>query len=240
MCNNSKLNRIRENNKHWDNKFGVVDHEEFDDLTWRAKEQTEAFEKELLYKPLPVKAIEGVGADAEVVTNARGGKQSKTPMAMHLLDPEFLKSWADDCSKALEYTDRDDCVCVDDEDDENHRCYEAIFYIAMFMQTKDKYFIQYAADVLEMDSLKQIIKIAEVLQYGASRYKANNWRLIPQEEHINHALIHIVAQISGDTQDKHLDHALCRLMMAYATEQSDDFEYNYYVDNDVTKVHEEG
>ena len=29
--------------------------------------------------------IEGVGKDAEIVTNEKGGKQSKAPMAMHLI-----------------------------------------------------------------------------------------------------------------------------------------------------------
>ena len=36
------------------------------------------------------KVIDGVGEDAEVITNANGGKQSKSPMALHLVDPKFL------------------------------------------------------------------------------------------------------------------------------------------------------
>ena len=32
----------------------------------------------------------------------------------------------------------------------------------------------------------------------------------------------------GDTQDNHLDHALCRLMMAYATNKSENFDYKGY------------
>ena len=74
------------------------------------------------------------------------------------------------------------------------------------------------------------MSIAKVLQYGADRYAPNNWRLIPQEEHINHALIHIVAHLAGDTQDEHIDHALCRLMMAYATDKSAGFAYGAYID----------
>ena len=34
--------------------------------------------------------IDGVGKDADIVTNGNGGMQSKSPMAMHLLDPDFL------------------------------------------------------------------------------------------------------------------------------------------------------
>ena len=56
-----------------------------------------------------------------------------------------------------------------------------------------------------------------------------NWRLIPQEEHINHALIHYYAAMVGDTQDEHIQHCMCRLMMAYATEKSKNFDYSRYI-----------
>lgn len=231
--------------KQWDDKFGMInvcDHEEFDELTWqkdseqdilddftqRMKEFREAREKDL---DLRIK-IEGVGKDAEVVTNAKGGKQSKAPMAMHLLDPQFLKEWASDKADELEYFDRNDCITVDDADKDNYNCYRAIEFIARFMENTDVdncSNLQWALDYLCDDPIETITAIARVLQYGASRYKANNWRLIPQEEHINHALIHIIAHLMGDTQDEHIDHALCRLMMAYATEKSEGFQYNSYV-----------
>lgn len=46
--------------------------------------------------------IEGVGKDAEIVTNEKGGKQSKAPMAMHLIDPEFLRRWFQDNNRVIE------------------------------------------------------------------------------------------------------------------------------------------
>jgi len=58
--------------------------------------------------------------------------------------------------------------------------------------------------------------LTEVLAYGASKYKRDNWRLIDTESHLNHAMIHIFAYMSGNTQDDHLPHAFCRLMMALA------------------------
>ena len=61
------------------------------------------------------------------------------------------------------------------------------------------------------------------------KYEANNWRLIPQEEHINHALIHYYAAMVGDTQDEHIQHCMCRLMMAFATEKSENFDYSRYI-----------
>lgn len=183
--------------------------------------------KEKLTMENKVKVIDGVGQDAEIVTNEKGGKQSKSPMALHLVDAHFLHGWAGDALKTLEYTDSDDCVCVDNP--ERYALYLAINNIALYMIDCNHQYLDAAMIELEADNIKQLTRIAKVLQYGAERYEANNWRLIPQEEHINHALIHIIAELSGDTQDDHIDHALCRLMMAYSTTKSEDFEYGAYV-----------
>jgi hypothetical protein len=173
--------------------------------------------------------IEGVGKDAEIVTNEKGGKQSKAPMAMHLIDPQFLAWFAANKAEELSYFDENENYIVDDEDREKHNCYRTIERIAQYMIVGGNLPLVHAIDCLEPDEVKQMIRIAKVLQYGASRYAPNNWRLIPQEEHINHALIHLIAAVAGDTQDDHIDHAMCRLMMAYATEKSKGFEYNRYV-----------
>lgn len=196
----------------WGDKFGLLEtpRHEFDDLKR--------------------KVIDGVGQDAEIVTNSAGGKQSKSPMAMHLLDPNFLREFAHDRAEALEYEDEGESTTVDEENISQYVCYRAIENIADFMITDDTKFLVWAMDDLECEELVQVMKIAKVLQYGASRYKANNWRLIPQEEHINHALIHITAYLAGDTQDDHIGHALCRLMMAYATKKSSDFDYGVYIE----------
>lgn len=159
--------------------------------------------------------LEGVGRDAEVITNENGGKQSKTPMALHLVDPEFLKEWIDN---ELEHVPTCD-----------HNLFKAMYNIALFMQSYDKSYLKIAMGRLASSSVDILIRIAKVLQYGAERYEPNNWRLIPQESHINHALIHILAEIMGDKQDSHIDHALCRLMMAMSTSKSPWFDYNDYV-----------
>ncbi len=154
--------------------------------------------------------IEGVGKDAEVVTNAKGGKQSKSPMAMHLIDPHFLEH------------------LLFQIDDKYEPYREAIREITRFMILKDKEFLLQAMIFLTTSECDTLIRIAKVLQEGAEHYAPNNWRLIPQEEHINHALIHLLAAEMGDTQDNHIDHALCRLMMAYATQCSPNFSYTEY------------
>jgi hypothetical protein len=56
--------------------------------------------------------------------------------------------------------------------------------------------------------------VAEVLKGGAEKYGPDNWRRIPVAEHLNHAMTHILAYFAGDTQDHHLEHAACRMMMA--------------------------
>jgi hypothetical protein len=63
---------------------------------------------------------------------------------------------------------------------------------------------------------KAMFKLAEVLQYGATKYERDNWRKIPAEEHLNHAFQHAFAWMSGDTQDDHAGHFLCRAMMFVA------------------------
>ncbi len=197
----------------WDNKFGFVEvkgnSSEFSDLedsyTDRMKEQDKArMEGEVI-------KISGVGKDAEIVVNERGGRQSKSPMAMHLVDPTFLQHW---------FESEGDTV---------------IKHITNFMTEGDKADLIGAVFELNCDYGKTtnedeaIITIAKVLQEGATKYKANNWRLIPQEEHINHALIHYMAHKLGDTQDTHLEHCMCRLMMAYATEKSENFDYTKFI-----------
>lgn len=170
---------------------------------------------------IPVKTLEGVGQDAEIVTNKQGGKQSKSPMALHLVDPHFLKEWS---------------ITTDHNTPVPHYLFEAITDIADFMITGEHDYLDDAMVVLEFNDIQRLVRIAKVLQYGADRYEPNNWRLIPQESHINHALIHILAEILGDTQDDHIDHALCRLMMAICTSKSPNFSYTDYVSSDKNTV----
>jgi hypothetical protein len=65
---------------------------------------------------------------------------------------------------------------------------------------------------------RALLAVAAVVRRGLTRYKPNNWRLISREDHLNHALTHIVAFNAGDRSDEHLEHAACRLLMALETE----------------------
>lgn len=100
--------------------------------------------------------LKGVGTDAEIITNAAGGQQSKAEYAFHLIDREAL------------------------------------------------------------------FALAEVLQYGATRYAPDNWRKISSADHFNHMMIHAMAHQQGDKQDDHLGHMFCRAMMFYATAKAEE------------------
>lgn len=158
--------------------------------------------------------FEGMGVDAEMVTNENGGKQSKSPAAIHLIDPLFL---GNECEDILSELDKP-CSIL-----------EAIKLICWGMYHQEKNGFTAAASTLEPDFSKRLMMIGKILQYGATRYAPNNWRLIPQEEHVNHALLHLLALYSGDKQDDHLSHALTRLMMASATEVSKGFSYTEFI-----------
>ena len=153
--------------------------------------------------------VNGVGKDAEIVTNSKGGKQSKSPMAMYLVDPIFLYNHINNYTTG------------------NNKIEEAIKDISVYMSSGDGVLLHRAIDMLA-DKAISLVEISKILQYGAERYAPNNWRLIPREDHINHALVHLVSELAGDKQDDHIPHAMCRLMMAIATIESDGFSYTEY------------
>lgn len=66
---------------------------------------------------------------------------------------------------------------------------------------------------------KALLALAKVMEEGAAKYTRDNWRKISREDHLNHAVIHIMAYWAGDRQDDHLEHAFTRLMMALATKE---------------------
>lgn len=159
--------------------------------------------------------FEGMGTDAEMVTNENGGKQSKAPAALHLVDPAFLSIT---CNKKIMQQGDEACDIL-----------LCIRQVCTYMRTLNINYLYVASETLEPDFSKRLMMIGKTLQYGATRYAPNNWRLIPQEEHVNHALLHLLALYSGDKQDDHLSHALTRLMMASATEVSKGFSYTEFI-----------
>lgn len=64
--------------------------------------------------------------------------------------------------------------------------------------------------------VRALFAMARVQKQGDAKYGAGNWRGIDIDDHVNHALSHLLAWVAGDISDDHLVHALCRV--AYAVE----------------------
>lgn len=172
--------------------------------------------------------IEGVGKDAEVEVNETGGLQSKSPAFLHLIDPDFLaQSLSQEYVRNMEehYIDGRDTIRV------KNNCIDAVIAITDYEKTTNVLFLYKALGILEEQTITRLFKIGSVLQYGATKgnggkgYPINNWRKINRESHINHALVHLLSCIAGDTQDDHIEHALCRLQMAISTKETEGFHY---------------
>lgn len=81
-----------------------------------------------------------------------------------------------------------------------------------------------------------LLELGKVLALGDSLYNKGgcaigeeNWRLIPQLDHLNHALTHIIQHMhelqyginrSEPDAGQHLSHAMCRLMFALGSQSS--------------------
>lgn len=147
-----------------------------------------------------------VGPDAPIVENELGGKQSKAIGAFHLIDPGFLygifsaKYWQM-ATPVISYMDGE----IDKDDMVDRLIWDR-----------------------EDDEKRDIVlMIAKTMEYGIGRYKLNNWRLIPEEDHLNHALTHLFMAEIDNTDDDHIAHFYTRIMMAYATKPSKEFERGY-------------
>lgn len=77
--------------------------------------------------------------------------------------------------------------------------------------------LRYRFDLMDP---RAMFEMARVLSEGAEKYGIDNWRGIPAQDHLAHALVHIYAWLAGDKSDDHLSHAMCRTMMAQAMELS--------------------
>ena len=75
--------------------------------------------------------------------------------------------------------------------------------------------VGYRFDLLPQGAL---FAAAGVMHEGANKgYAEGGWRGLPTQDHLNHAMGHIVGHLNGDRQEDHLSHAIVRLMMAWET-----------------------
>lgn len=62
-----------------------------------------------------------------------------------------------------------------------------------------------------------LLALSWVVGQGSKKYARGNWRAIPENEHLDHALTHIYLHMSGDRSERHLWNALTRVAFAVAT-----------------------
>lgn len=61
---------------------------------------------------------------------------------------------------------------------------------------------------------KALLQVAQVLKHGAEKYGEKNWESLSIPEILNHVLVHLYGYLDGNTEDDHLGHAACRILMA--------------------------
>ena len=59
-----------------------------------------------------------------------------------------------------------------------------------------------------------LFRVAQIQRGGDDKYGRDNWRALPVDTHLNHALSHIFAYLAGDETDDHLGHAAVRALFA--------------------------
>lgn len=70
-----------------------------------------------------------------------------------------------------------------------------------------------------------LLEVSCVLKQGADKYgEDKNWKMIPVDEHLNHAATHIYGYLAGDTSENHLANATCRLLFALQLKLEKDYE----------------
>lgn len=68
-----------------------------------------------------------------------------------------------------------------------------------------------------------VLAMAKVQAEGDAKYGKDNWRLISEDDHLSHAMLHIVMHQVGDGDEAHLAHALTRVHMAMAKHLRPDY-----------------
>ena len=64
---------------------------------------------------------------------------------------------------------------------------------------------------------KELEEVTEVLQFGASKYSRDNWKLVEADRYRQAALRHLISYISGEKTDpesgkSHLAHLVCNAL----------------------------
>lgn len=59
-----------------------------------------------------------------------------------------------------------------------------------------------------------MLAVAKAMGEGAAKYGNENWRRLPIDNIVNHAVRHVFLWMSGDRSEDHLGHAAAGMLMA--------------------------
>jgi hypothetical protein len=65
-----------------------------------------------------------------------------------------------------------------------------------------------------------LIAVAEAMAKGAARYGDDNWKGLPKEEMVNHAMRHLALWLAGDRSENHAAHAAANCLMLVDLERA--------------------
>ncbi len=63
-----------------------------------------------------------------------------------------------------------------------------------------------------------LMAVAEAMAEGAVRYGDHNWKGLPPEEILNHAMRHLYLHMAGDRKEPHLRNAAANVLMLLSME----------------------
>lgn len=72
----------------------------------------------------------------------------------------------------------------------------------------------------ELLPARALLRASAILAAGVESHGRDNWREIPTDIHVGRAITHLLQYQAGDKSEKHLEHALCRIMFAIECEGS--------------------
>lgn len=199
--------------------------------------------------------------DGALVENEKGGRQSKTPGAFYMLPARGIRAFlngrdlsserdrlvGEDYLGSLDLTWYHLCNLLGDDGDGREVLSEAIYALSREIEA-----IEGPIDGLTPASpgYRGLLRCAQVMEGGASKYGRGNWRRIEYWSEIDHAIQHLIAFEMGDKaaykpmygpmQDEticNLWNALCRLIFA-AEVYDPDYRFTAIEDpHEIIKTH---
>lgn len=96
----------------------------------------------------------------------------------------------------------------------------------------------YVSARLDLIPPENLLLLGQCLGFGAKKYGEGNWHQIPQNENLNHALVHIVKWLNGDRSEPHLVNVLARVNFALWHAIQDGQQPTEYIHPDMKKAQE--